>query len=347
MRRKTLNEQFPNWITGNAVFTALQSYNVPWKSDNISSILDYEYFGNHSGSKFISPLISRLNEREDISDADRITLLANIIYTTFKVNWQREYDTLSVEYDMTKNYDVTERMTNDTTIDAYGHTHNRTDNLSHTKTGTETRTPNTEETRTDNLTHTKEGTETQAIDIEETRTDNLTHEKTGTETRETESEETRTPALTTTSDVYGFNSASAVHAGIQGTTGTETNGKDVTETLTHAVTDEDTGTQTNAREGSDTLTYDIDETNTGTQKTALTGTDTMQYNTTNSDTGTQSVAEGGQDTHTRNYSLSRKGNIGLTPMQKLVADERELWLWNFFLDVVFPDVDKILTIPIY
>lgn len=275
MERKKLNEQFPDWITGDAIFSALQAFNVPWQSENIASVLDYEYFGNYSGEKFISPLVRKLNERTDISDADRITLLANTIFNIYKVSWQKEYETLSFQYDAVGNYNVTETMTNDSQVDIYGRTSTRTDNLSHTKTGTETEAPNTTETRTDNLTR---GT---------------------------------TPNITTESDVYGFNSSTAVPAGVQTNTGTTT------------------------------------ETNTGTQATARTGQDTITYNTTNSDTGTQAVAEGGQDTHTRNYNLTRRGTLGLVPVQTLVSDERELWLWNFFQNVVFPDVDKILTIPIY
>lgn len=39
------------------------------------------------------------------------------------------------------------------------------------------------------------------------------------------------------------------------------------------------------------------------------------------------------------------GNIGVTTNQKLVQEERNLWLWNFF-DQVFKDVDSELTLAI-
>lgn len=64
-------------------------------------------------------------------------------------------------------------------------------------------------------------------------------------------------------------------------------------------------------------------------------------------TGVVTDRDSGSDTHTRNYTLSRSGNIGVTTSQQMLQSERDLWMWNFFRDVVFPDVDRVLTLPIY
>ena len=45
--------------------------------------------------------------------------------------------------------------------------------------------------------------------------------------------------------------------------------------------------------------------------------------------------------------LTRSGNIGVTTSQQMIQSERELYIWNFFLDVVFPDLDKIFTLKCY
>ena len=37
------------------------------------------------------------------------------------------------------------------------------------------------------------------------------------------------------------------------------------------------------------------------------------------------------------------GNIGVTTTQKLLQEERELWIWNFF-DQVFNDLDRELAL---
>lgn len=67
----------------------------------------------------------------------------------------------------------------------------------------------------------------------------------------------------------------------------------------------------------------------------------MTLGETHTDTGS------GSDTDTRNYTLTRAGNIGVTTSQQMIESERNLWLWDFFHKVVFPDVDRILTISIY
>lgn len=41
--------------------------------------------------------------------------------------------------------------------------------------------------------------------------------------------------------------------------------------------------------------------------------------------------------------IHRAGNIGVTTTQKLLQEERELWIWNFF-DQVFSDIDRELAL---
>ena len=41
--------------------------------------------------------------------------------------------------------------------------------------------------------------------------------------------------------------------------------------------------------------------------------------------------------------IHRAGNIGVTTTQKLIQEERELWIWNFF-DQVFSDIDRELAL---
>lgn len=121
--------------------------------------------------------------------------------------------------------------------------------------------------------------------------------------------EETTPDLTTENDnsVYGFNSSNPVPTGEQVTT--------------------NTGTST--------------KTTTGTSTVEKTGFETV------ANTGTVTDVDTGDDTHTRNYELTRTGNIGVTTSQQMLESERNLWLWNFFRTIVFPDVDRVLTLRIY
>jgi len=144
-----------------------------------------------------------------------------------------------------------------------------------------------------------------------TRTDNLSHSETRTDnlTRTIDNQETTTPNLTSTSQqaTRGFNSNADVN------------------------TDKETATST----GTNRVDTDGTEQHTGTQ------------GTTGSNTGTQTDADSGSDTSTRNYTLTRSGNIGVTTSQQMLQSERDLWMWSYFYDVVFPDVDDVLTIPVY
>lgn len=66
---------------------------------------------------------------------------------------------------------------------------------------------------------------------------------------------------------------------------------------------------------------------------------THTYNVSDTDTGS--------DRQSHSYELTRSGNIGVTTSQQMIESERTLWMWRYFYDVVFPDVDKMLTIAIY
>ena len=141
----------------------------------------------------------------------------------------------------------------------------------------------------------------------DTVTPDLTHKKTGTETT--------APLVTMTEqeNTYGFN--------------------------TVAENGEPTTKKTQTSGGTSTLTYNTTDTDTGNTET--------EYNTTETDSGSITDTESGKNTRKRNYVLTRSGNIGVTTSQQMLQSERELWVWNFFRDVVFPDIDYLLTIPVY
>lgn len=349
-----LNDAFATWYSGGGIFTALQALTpgVPWKSLNIASQLDLEYHGNVSGLKIISPLIHSIQTGTALSSQE-IAQLASIIESINSVSWAKEYATLAAQYAPVENYDMTETMTNDQTSIVYGHSNSRTNNLTHAKTGTETQRPDLTDERTANLTHAKTGTEEQTPDLTEVVTHDTSDERTDDLTDETTYGKTDTRTdndLTTTNSVSAYNvAASYTPSGRSVSTGSQTNVGSGTDSIAHTGTSTltKTGTDTTTKEGTDTLTYNTSETDAGTDTMTHTGSDTMTYNTSDTDTGTQTDTESGTDTHTRNYTLRRHGNIGVTTSQQLLQSERELWLWNYFRNVVFPDVDRVLTSPIY
>jgi len=237
--KSKLQDVFSNWIS-NGIFYALNNYDVPWKNDVAPATLDAEYFGNISGCKNLSPLVSKLLNIDgaNVLSDTRINQLALILFNLNGANWSREYATLDMEYNPISNYDMTETET---------------------------------ESGTNSNTRTNTGTQTDA------RTESGT-----------------TTASGTGSDsVYGFNSANAVP-----------------------------------------------------DSESTTGSSATASNTIN-ETRTDDLTQGDAGTHSGTRSLSRSGNIGVTTSQQMIQSERELYVWNFFYKVVFPSVDRTLTIATY
>ena len=80
----------------------------------------------------------------------------------------------------------------------------------------------------------------------------------------------------------------------------------------------------------------------GTTTTTDSGTDTTTHNLV--DSTDQTVTEDNEGTE--HEETHRYGNIGVTTTQKLIQEERNLWLWNFF-DEVFNDLDKELALAFH
>lgn len=82
--------------------------------------------------------------------------------------------------------------------------------------------------------------------------------------------------------------------------------------------------------------------------TTPSGNESHVYNNvTDTDTGSSNNQLSGSDTETRNYTLTRKGNIGVTTSQQMIEQQRTLLMLDYFNDIVFPDIDKVLCLQVY
>ena len=90
---------------------------------------------------------------------------------------------------------------------------------------------------------------------------------------------------------------------------------------------------------------------TETDTTEMQGFDSATYKPTDRytsvNTGTETYADSGNDVTQHGHDLVRTGNIGVTTSQQMIESERNLWYWEFFHDVVFPDINKYLVLSIY
>ena len=126
--------------------------------------------------------------------------------------------------------------------------------------------------------------------------------------------------------------------------GTESTQYGRVETVGHGRTNE----QMSYKYGINTVTSDpkpsdkVENTEGGTTTTTLSGTDTDTRNLTDTTDETRTKDNDG----TEHEEIHRYGNIGVTTTQKLLQEERQLWLWNYF-DQIFSDLDKELALAFH
>lgn len=360
-----LMDVYPDWMVGGGIFTDLQNYDVPWKSENINGMLDLAYYGNHSGGKIISPLVERMRGTDNVLSAEARANIARTIFTICGANWGKLWSTLSLEYNPIENVDAYLTETTDTTGGR-----NTTDTIKstgtdiHSTTGTDTvnRTGTDTHDTTGNETTDRTGTDTTA----ETGTDTVkrsgtdAHATTGTETTDhtgtVTTDGTTDTTRNTENGIAGFNSGSYSDSDNQ----TMTENVKANTTETRATKDATTS------EGSDTETVDLQDATTygktdtetlalkdatdrtGQDKETVDLQDVTTYGRTDTETKDLQDDHTGTETSTGKveHTLHRHGNIGVTTSQQMITAERELWNWYFY-DVVFADIDKYLATRVY
>lgn len=115
-----LREVFDGWETGNGIFSYLsQLTDMPWKDAEFvdETVLDIEYFGNHSGGKFCAPLIKHLLGDDDALSSQARVIIAKIIITKYLNNWNKLWATNVVSYNPIHNYDMVETKHTEATAD--------------------------------------------------------------------------------------------------------------------------------------------------------------------------------------------------------------------------------------
>lgn len=109
-----VNELYDQWLTGDGVFTDLNAYDVPWKSEDTSEnatiikSLNFAYHGNHSGDKNVSPIVHKFIKDEVTTPR---TKLADTLFIMYGDKWTRLWDAMHAEYNPIENYDLHELET--------------------------------------------------------------------------------------------------------------------------------------------------------------------------------------------------------------------------------------------
>lgn len=230
---------YANYPTDGGVFSPMVS--APWYDTMSGTDLDILYLDGHSGERYCSNFINhRLND-SDVLSSDNRTLIANILWAMFGIQWTRLWATMKpAEYDPLTNYQMQETME-----------------------GTEN------STRTPDLT--KGDTGTVQTTGQDKRTPNLTRNGTGTVNDNSSSTNTNQ------NGIWGFNSSTSVPSDMSD--GTATNENTTTRDLTETETGTDTTDRTNIDTYNRSYTETGTDTTAGTSSRKLTRTGNIGTNT--------------------------------------------------------------------
>lgn len=244
MMMETINlnkmiDVYSNYPTDGGVFSPMVS--APWSDTMSGTNLDILYLDGHSGERYCSNFINhRLND-SDVLSSDNRTLIANLLWAMFGIQWTRLWATMKpVDYDPLTSYKMEETVE-----------------------GTES------STRTPDLTKGDTGTvQTTGQDM---RTPNLTKANTGTVKNE------GSDTSTNQDNLWGFNSAESVPSDMSDgrATNENTTTSDLSETQTGTDTTDHTNTDTYNRSYTETGT----DTTAGTSSSKLTRTGNIGTNT--------------------------------------------------------------------
>lgn len=312
MMRTKLKDVFLDAISA-GIFDTFQNLNVPWKDEGIDESLDLFFITNY-GERLISPLTNTCLDTTGKLTAAKQTLLATAIVNLFGKNWTKEYAVLSAQYDPIENYSMEEKHTgNDTRLETPTNWKETT-----------TEKPGVNgysETETQTPTNWKESRKETVGDDGYTETET----QTPTDWEKTIESDKADNDVEGSTSLYAFNSSDPVPIS-----------KSETQTDSKSV-ETQSGTYETKKEISGEKDVDIERTGTYETKREIEG----EKITETGHTGTY------EDKTTYDSTLTRSGNIGVTTSQQMIEQEINLWKWNYFRDVVFPDVAKALTISLY
>ena len=327
MELTKVNELYDQWLTGDGVFTDLNAYDVPWKSEDatenatIIKSLNFAYHGNHSGDKNVSPVVHKFIKDEVTTPRAK---LADTLFIMYGDKWTRLWDAMHAEYNPIENYDLHEVET--------------PAEVTHTITPAETTTTETpaETTRT--------------ITPAETTTTETPAETTKTITP-AETTDTTKPAKTVSeNEVSAFNSSDYVDNMKTTTTG------DSNDKGTSVFTVDTAGSESVDVDTAGNTKIEVDAAGSEKVEVDTAGNTKIEVDTAGSekvevDTAGNTKVEvdaAGSDVFTvqNDRELYRHGNIGIQSATDLLKREIELRQWNYF-NGVFNDIDTLLTLSIY
>ena len=361
--RKKIKELSDFAILNPQFFTTLKSLNSCFE-DFTAMTMGMGYYA-HSADKYVTKIVQELYDNEDITTEQARGYIANIVTAKYGDNWKRlEEAMIETVYDPVENYLMRERNITDVTTTTFGKKVDDDDSITFGKRVDDDdsitfgkRVDDDDTTtfgkRISDDTDTTYGKRTE-IDDDHTETKNGKEKDTHSIT---EDDVTTTPGVTTTveGDVYGYNSSTAVpnDKRVERKSGHDTQAHTLEETNEISFTNRNDvydGTIINSESGTDAVERDYQESGTETNakdyQESGTETHAKDYHESGTETHAKDYQESGTEEVEHEYEFERRGNIGVTTSQQMLESEIELRKFSF-LEMVYNDIDKVLTLQTY
>lgn len=320
-----------DWINGEGVVSCLTyNFNVPWADSVDGQTLDDDYYGNRSGSKYISPLADKFLTDGKL-DASKTRRLANIVFSKYGEAWARSWAALLEEYAPLDNYNMIEEETPS----------------EYTRTTTPAKTKTTETPAETSVIETPAETTVTTTPAEITETDRpagTTVTTTPAETTTTEAPAETTEQTDGETGISGFNSPDFV----KDSNSSEAKGLTVNKAGETSIVVDSSETVVSVTDASGSKKIETD-----TPETVQTVTNTNGITNYTTVTAGETVNEALSPETERfevdaNRRLTRHGNIGVTTSQQMLESEIDLRTkYSFFDNVVFPTIDKVMCLSIF
>lgn len=339
INQKTVNDYYPDWITGSGVCSDLARYitDCPWDYET-GVRMDMSFHGTYAGYRLASKVLNQLSRENDFKER-----VSKLLSTKYMLNWKKLQETLQFEYIPINNYDMQEWHEDNNKNDF-------TPGVKRTHTTTRIQGLENEENPGDVTEYNPQVTWITTHTDKKNEGDN---DNRGRLTKTEYTPRAGTIANETNATAPTENYEEESYFGFGSTNPTPVNKTtSIVNKNTQSQPIKDSGAsdyRTDETSVTEIILNDIqmtDETLRSAGNENATDTTTTKYAPIRETYSDDDIT--GSDVTEEHYThkAGRSGNIGVTTTQQLIQAERELWFWNF-CEHVFNDIASTISIPLY
>lgn len=284
-----------------------------WMADKVVS-LDWDYYLNHSGSKYASPMVERMLSAGVTKD-QILAHVAAVAVDKYLIQWNKVYETMTALYNPIENYSMKEKSTYNSKVEHSGSEDTiYQSSIDHTGSDTQNYDSKTEYNTDNDFTEGSRSTESEANAIQQ-------------------------------DNVYAFDTTDTSPSAGVTITGPTASGA-----FTDSITDSygvPKSNQVGGNKAKQTTTQSTADNEKKDEETIRSGKDELEYDSSQEHNGNDTLIRDLEDAHTGYDELERSGNIGVTTSQQMMQSEFDLRQVNQLIDLMYKTIDSVYCMSTY